>query len=163
MWPALQQFSREVGDSTDFYFWGYDPSSQPPLSSPTHYIPVVLPYSRYLNKFREMRFDAVLSPLFDQHRIQQAKSPIKYLDITAMGSIGIYSDVKVYQCVRNHVTGILAANHEKDWLRQIRGVFKMDYNERKAIWEAACLQVRTEFTAESQAVDIDRIVLAATL
>jgi hypothetical protein len=163
LWPALQCFSEELGMRLHFHFWGNDLQELPALSSPTDVRPYIYPYKRYLQSLQNVNYDIVLSPLFDDYRIRQAKCPIKYLEITACGSIGIYSDVYVYRDVQDGVTGLKTKNTVEDWLQALKKAYSMSYRERRRMWKAAREQVTKEFTLEAQNDLIDGMLLAAQL
>jgi glycosyltransferase involved in cell wall biosynthesis len=81
-------------------------------------------YENYLKTLRELRLDILLAPL-DFSRTSRSKCPNKYLEITAAGGIGVYSEVEPYTWyVENGRNGILVEDSEdrESWRRAIVGL-----------------------------------------
>lgn len=79
--------------------------------------PSPLPWSRFRDYQRRRRFHIGLAPLLDTP-FNRGKSFIKFLDIAAMGGVGIYSRRLPYTgIVEDGVNGLLADDSPEDWYR----------------------------------------------
>ncbi|MGO9108313.1 MAG: glycosyltransferase [Thermoguttaceae bacterium] len=102
--------------------------------------PVRLPavtYDAYVEQIRRAAPDILLAPL-SKTRTDQSKCPIKYLDITAAGAVGIYSAMAPYTaCVEHARNGILVHAKEsvEDWEEAIVGL--LDRRKLADLWRAA--------------------------
>ena len=64
----------------------------------------------------QLRWDIAVSPLQDT-AFNQCKSDIKFLDYSALGAAGVFSNVRAYQSsVRHMETGWLAENAVDAWV-----------------------------------------------
>jgi len=57
----------------------------------------------------------MIAPLFGGKRAKRAKCPIKFLEITAAGAVGVYSDVEPYSVVVDGLNGIKCENSAESW------------------------------------------------
>ncbi|MBB3230175.1 glycosyltransferase family protein [Halomonas stenophila] len=79
--------------------------------------PSPLPWSRFREYQRQRRIHIGLAPLLDTP-FNRGKSFIKFLDIAAMGGVGIYSRRLPYtEIVEDGVNGLLADDSPEDWYR----------------------------------------------
>jgi glycosyltransferase involved in cell wall biosynthesis len=73
-------------------------------------------FSRYQ---QQRRIHIGLAPLLDTP-FNRGKSHIKFLDIAAMGGVGIYSDRSPYsELVEHGVDGLLVGDRLEDWYQSI--------------------------------------------
>ncbi len=79
-----------------------------------------IPYPSFLSWFtNQFQWDIGLAPLEDTP-FTQCKSDIKFLDYSALGAVGIYSDVPAYQdSVRHKKTGWLTKNQTDCWIEAL--------------------------------------------
>lgn len=150
LWPAFQKISQDKRENIEFHFWGLNVNTFVPLHSPVYMEPFTFDYESYINKLKCAQFDVMISPLFDKIRAQKAKCPIKYLEATAAGCIGIYSDVFPYLDIKKHQTGIKTENTIDGWHQSFRAVCDMDTETRNHIWQAAREHLLSEYTTEAQ-------------
>lgn len=77
--------------------------------------PYVFGYTLYVRTLCNNMLDILLSPLGDT-RTEASKCPNKYLEITAAGAVGIYSNVSPYnKYIQHNETGLLVENNIKSW------------------------------------------------
>lgn len=151
LWPVLQRISKEYKDTIEFHFWGVDVSQFGQLESTIKMVPFTTSYEEYMNRLIRSPFDIMLAPLFDKFKAKQAKSPIKYLEISASGSIGLYSDVLPYKKVEDGVTGIKVNNTQKAWYKAIKIAIDMGNSERLKMNQAAKEHIKDNFLSEKNA------------
>ncbi|WP_338925707.1 hypothetical protein IHE33_09675 [Mycetohabitans endofungorum] len=78
-------------------------------------------YSQYFSDLRRLGVDILLAPL-DDTRTSASKCPNKYLEITALGAVGIYSNVDPYRWyIRDGENGFMVSNTDnvEEWCRVI--------------------------------------------
>jgi glycosyltransferase involved in cell wall biosynthesis len=79
-------------------------------------IPGVRGYDNYAQLVMSRGWDAAIAPMGDSV-FENCKTPLKYLEYSAMGIPGVYSDTPVYaSAVRHGETGLLAANEPGAWI-----------------------------------------------
>ena len=107
--PALQKMLQAYPSKVQLTFWGLKPP-EALLSHPdVAWEPLSVPdYVQFADNFSQQDLDIFLAPLAES-RFNQAKSPVKFLECTAIGGAGICSDIVPYQQVVEHgKTGYLA-------------------------------------------------------
>ncbi len=101
-------------------------------------------YSRYAAALCQAMPDILLAPLEDT-RTDASKCPNKYLEITAAGAAGIYSETPPYIHYVTHGTnGLLVANDAASWKQAIQLLLD-DGAARSSILENAQRDVRSRF------------------
>jgi hypothetical protein len=103
------------------------------------------PYEQYAREIRKTGVDILLGPL-DDSRTSRSKCPNKYLEVTAAGAVGIYSDVEPYSWhVEQNVNGALVRDHNKReaWRHAIERLLNKD--RLKALHAAARKDVAANF------------------
>lgn len=150
LWEVISEFSRNHCNDIEFYFFGIDPSDFGILSCPVYYIPFTHSYDAYIQSIKSEKFDYILCPLFDDHDTKLSKSPIKYLEATVAGSVGIYSDISVYEIVKEKVTGLKTSNLPEKWMEVLEASFYLDDEIRENMHTNAKSHILQSFTSESQ-------------
>jgi hypothetical protein len=87
-----------------------------------------LPYEQYAREIRKTGVDILLGPL-DDTRTSRSKCPNKYLETTAAGAVGVYSDVEPYiWCIRQGQNGVLVHDHSQKeaWRQAVEGLLDKD-------------------------------------
>ena len=158
LWPAIVEASRHLGARAEFQFWGFTPSGLEDLQSPYRCEPFTFSYEQYMAALTSGGFDVMIAPLFGAKRAQRAKCPIKFLEITAAGAVGVYSDVEPYRAVVDGVTGIKCANTVEAWSAAILKAAALLPAERQRMIGEAFRTVERSHTSETQALRV-----AATL
>ncbi|MBI3957877.1 MAG: glycosyltransferase [Chloroflexi bacterium] len=117
----------------------------------------VVEYPQFLPWFTgNVRWDIALAPLRDTP-FNRAKSDIKFLDYSALGAAGVYSDLPVYaDSVRHGETGLLAANDTASWVDAIRSLIEqpglrreLAANARRYLYSERILAVRATDWADA--------------
>lgn len=153
LWDSLYEFSKNHIDNIEFHVWGVNPADFGELACPVHHKPFTHSYDAYVEAIKGEKFDFVLCPLFDDHDAKLSKSPIKYLETTAAGAVGIYSDNRVYQVVRDQITGFKTLNLSEAWLDVLERSFAIDDTTRRCLHANAKADILRHFTSESQVLE----------
>ena len=133
LWPAIVEVSRHLGARAEFQFWGFTPGGLEELQSPYRCEPFTRSYDQYLTRLTSAGFDVVIAPLFAEKRAKRAKCPIKFLEITAAGAVGVYSNVEPYRVVVDGVSGIKCENTVESWSAAILKAASLLPAERKRL------------------------------
>ena len=115
---ALIRVKREYGDRVEFEFFGAIPSFAEELNAKC--IPYCDSYDEYRRTLNERQWDVGLAPMPDTP-FHACKHYNKFVEYTAAGVVGIYSNVYPYiriTALSNSV--ILCDNHTQDWVEAIR-------------------------------------------
>ncbi|ULX54837.1 hypothetical protein A9P79_23560 [Cupriavidus taiwanensis] len=163
LWPALVKVSEQHGDAIEFHFWGFAPEDADELKSPVFTEPFTFSYNEYLARLTQAGFDLMLAPLSAEKRAKRAKCPIKFLEATAAGALGLYSDVEPYEAVQEGVTGIKCGNSPDAWAKALSRAIGLSVGERHEYVRQARARVETDFSAEVQAGSFGAALEAARL
>lgn len=114
------------------------------LSSLATTLPYV-PYGEYAAAMGRMAPDILVAPL-EESRTASSKCPNKYLEYSAAGAAGVYSDVPPYsEIIRSGENGILVATNEvSDWIAAILALVD-DSSLRQEIAAAAKSDVVSKY------------------
>lgn len=149
IWPAIARLSAEFGEAISFQIWGRLPEGLAPLHSPLHIEAATYSYKEYLERFSQSKLDLQLVPLFDNIRARKGKTPIKYLETTAAGGIGLYSNNETYDAVKQGYTGYKINNTIEDWYQAMKNIVEMPREHRLQIWRNAKDDIMKRYTSES--------------
>ncbi len=112
---ALLKIIDKYSGSVILRIWGGKPPEEL-LSSPhSEWIPIYEEnYGKFVQLFSQQEFDICIAPLRD-NLFNRAKSPLKFLEYSALGVPGVYSQIPPYEIVVQHgINGFLASN-DNDW------------------------------------------------
>lgn len=118
---ALYELARER-DDFDIFFMGAAIPDELQNFGPHRliYYPYAFSYRQYAQILSESNLDILLAPLADT-RTDASKCPNKYLEITAAGAVGVYSDVEPYSSfITDRKNGMLVANDVDAWKSALR-------------------------------------------
>ena len=147
--PAIKAVLLKYPDRVSFKFLGYMPEALRGLADVSH-VPLIDSYREYAGVMRHSGFDMAIAPLEDNSH-NQCKSNIKFLEYSACGYPGIYSDVGPYtDSVKNKDTGILVKNTTEDWLAAMELLIN-DAGLRKTIGANAYRCVKEEYALQVKA------------
>lgn len=163
LWPAIVKASHSLGARAEFHFWGLQPDRLNELSSPFQLEPFTFSYDQYLEQLTTADFDVMIAPLFAEKKAKRAKCPIKFLESTAAGAIGVYSDVEPYQVVEDGVTGIKCENVASAWCAAILRAAELSHSERMRMLAQAIRRVEHDYASEAQASRVAATLKAALL
>jgi O-antigen biosynthesis protein len=159
--PAIVEVSRRLKERVEFQFWGFQPSGIGDLQSPFRCEPFTTSYNEYMRRLTESGLDIMIAPLFAEKRAKRSKCPIKFLEISAAGAIGVYSDVEPYSVVADGVSGIKCQNTVEAWTDAILRAISLNPQERLRMLGSALEQIMREFTSESQSSRVAATLEAA--
>lgn len=163
LWPALVAASARWRERLHVHFWGFTPQGLEQLQSPYDCTGFTFSYNEYLRRLTERGFDLMLAPLFTATAAKRAKCPIKFLEITAAGAVGLYSDVEPYAVVEHGVTGYKCANTVAAWTETLLQALEQSAAQRRTMLKQALQVVRSQFSAEVQAPQLAAALDAACL
>jgi O-antigen biosynthesis protein len=163
LWPAIVEASRHLGARAEFHFWGFTPDGVEQLQSPYHSKPFTFSYEEYLSCLTSGGFHVMIAPLFAEKRAKRAKCPIKFLEITAAGAVGVYSDVEPYRAVVDGVSGIKCENTVESWSAAILKAASLLPAGRKRLIAQAIQTIERDYTSETQAPRVAATLEAAVL
>ncbi|MBO9600286.1 MAG: glycosyltransferase [Cohnella sp.] len=149
LFPVLERFSRMAEGRVEFHFWGMNPDDFGRLHGVTHYRAFTNSYDQYLEWLRTGEFDFTLSPLDGTLDASRSKSPVKFLEGTAAGSVWICSDVGPYSELPNDVC-IKTGNDPEEWLAVLLRAASMETSEINAVYGRAYEYVRSRYISEAQ-------------
>ncbi|MBY0206802.1 glycosyltransferase [Paenibacillus cucumis (ex Kampfer et al. 2016)] len=120
-------------------------------------------YHKYAGKIAALNPDILLAPL-DNTMSSKSKCPNKFLEITAAGAVGIYSDIAPYSDVVIHnKTGVLISEEELDdpltWYNTINNLANNE-NQRSKIYHNALSFVESYYETEVRYEEFDQAILS---
>lgn len=151
---ALERVLKRYGRRVQLVCMGITPERLRKYQSVTSldFVPDYDLYARTLPKFE---FDIALAPLED-NPFNRCKSNIKWLEYSAAGAAGIFSDLEPYAEVEHGVTGIKVPNTERAWYDALCEL--IDHPDRRlAIARAAQATVQARHTVEVRAAEYARV------
>jgi GT2 family glycosyltransferase/2-polyprenyl-3-methyl-5-hydroxy-6-metoxy-1,4-benzoquinol methylase len=145
---ALRAICKEYGKRIRIKFVGALPEGWKDHPN-AEFIPFVADYGGYAARMKGLDLDIGLAPLAD-NPFNACKSPIKWLEFSALGAAGIYSAVPAYTgALEQGKTGLLVDNVTEKWVNAIK--LLIDYPEfRLELALAAQLKVYQEHSLQRQ-------------
>ncbi|WNB78117.1 glycosyltransferase family protein [Methylomonas koyamae] len=114
-------------------------------------------YEKYASLLKKMDIHTALTPLEDT-KYNHCKSNIKWLEYSAAGIPGIYSDLSPYNtCIQNDITGILVKNTPDAWFNAMNSLIS-DTEKRLRIAKNAQKRVLEQHSLASS-LDINTSVI----
>jgi glycosyltransferase involved in cell wall biosynthesis len=163
IWGYLGEFAGRHKDGVELHLWGFDSTGLTPLACPVYHRQFDHSYESYLRALQEEGFDYVICPLFDDHDTKKSKSPIKYLEATVAGAVGLFSDSVAYSACRSGTTCLKVHREPEGWLAVLEESYDLSPEERHAIFYSAKQHILETFTTESQALRFFAALEAADL
>lgn len=115
--PAIRRLCHKYGDKISFAFIGVDPGLNT-LQNVSYY-PFIKPYEAYEKFVCEGNYSIGLAPVREES-FYGCKYYNKYLEYSAIGAAGIYTNAEPYtQVVENGVNGLLCENTIDGWYKAI--------------------------------------------
>jgi processive 1,2-diacylglycerol beta-glucosyltransferase len=115
--PALLDIIRRYPHKILFKFWGIEPPEEIRSFSkviPIPHVSMEHEYKEFATFFQTQSADIFIAPLVD-NLFNKCKSPVKFLEYSALGVPGIFSSLQTYSQVITHgENGLLAASID-DW------------------------------------------------
>jgi glycosyltransferase involved in cell wall biosynthesis len=103
-------------------------------------------------------WDFAVAPLVDND-FNRCKSDLKFLDYSALGVPGIYSNVPAYETVQHMETGYLSNNDTESWVEALQRLLS-DHRLRQTLASNAREYVFSNRTLEHRAADWRRVILS---
>ena len=116
--PALLNISNKYGSKVEFIFYGVEHPIIKRLNNSVHIPSKSYEYKQFAEDVNN--FDAAIgiAPLVN-NQFNDSKSELKFLEYSAIGLAGVFSNVPAYnQAVETGVTGLLSASQE-EWEKNI--------------------------------------------
>lgn len=134
--PALRAIQQKRSDSElELMLGEYAPQELAEL--PRTRCPAPLGWKKFRQYQSSQRVHIELAPLLDTP-FNRGKSFIKFLDIAAMGGVGVYSDRPPYtEIVEHGVNGLLASDDPDDWQHCLNWLLDNPDETRRMAEEAA--------------------------
>lgn len=147
--PVLVRLLKRYKGKLKLRFWGMihpDLQNNPLVEYQSEKFPNYLEFARY---FSSQYCDLFIAPLRNS-LFNRSKSAIKYLEYSASGIPGVYSDITPYSSIIvNGINGYLAAD-EDDWEMYLCELID-DLSLRRSMGEAALQTVRENFLMSNHA------------
>jgi hypothetical protein len=147
---AFIQISAKHGQGVAFQFMGCvtDRLARLPGAKVAEFTP---DYESFARALQTTAMDVAVVSLED-NLFNRCKSNVKWLEYSACGIAGVYSDLPPYNsCVRHGQTGLLVGNRVQDWFQAIDALVT-NASLRRAIAQQARQEVLSEYTLASPKV-----------
>lgn len=114
---TIHEITTKYKDKIKFEFFGAKPDIVDELN--LNYYPYTENYELYQKKLEELNWDIGLAPMPNTN-FHQCKHYNKYIEYSAYGIIGIYSNIMPYtKVIKNGINGILCDNVTQEWTKAI--------------------------------------------
>ncbi len=114
-------------------------------------------YKKYADKLKKINVNCALVPLEDTH-FNNCKSNIKWLEYSAAGIAGIYSNITPYNSsIRHGETGFLVKNTADAWFQAMNQLIKNPGTALEMV-ENARVEVRNNYSVESSSADYNKFI-----
>lgn len=148
LWPTIAAFAVEHADRVQLHVHGIDPAAFGQVPEGTSIRPFNNCYDQYLEELCRGEFDFVICPLFDENVAKRSKSLVKYLEATAMGALGLFSDSFPYEPIQDGVHGLKVGPTPEAWREALERSLDLTEEARCGMVEAARAHVLDNFTTE---------------
>lgn len=144
---ALRQILDRHAGKVEVLVMGMRPAAGAESHPAMRYLDFESSYDDYAAKLRSLGLHIALVPLED-NAFNRCKSNIKWLEYSACGIAGIYSDVLPYRCIRQGETGLLVNNTEATWREAIESLIAQP-ERRMAMAQAAQREVFEHYALQT--------------
>jgi hypothetical protein len=149
---AFIQISTKHGQGVAFQFMGCvtERLARLPGAKVAEFTP---DYESFARALQTTPMDVAIVSLED-NLFNRCKSNIKWLEYSACGIAGVYSDLPPYNsCIRHGQTGLLVGNRVQDWFQAI-DTLVTNVSLRRAIAQQARQEVLSDYTLASPRVQL---------
>lgn len=108
----------KYNDKVQIFLWGNAISELLSYNNIFEYKAYNHNYFEYAKDMANQNFDIALVPLED-NTFNCSKSNIKWLEYSACGTAGVFSNIAPYQNIENYKTGILVNNNYDEWFEAV--------------------------------------------
>ena len=154
--PVLLELLGEFAGQIELWFWGLSPSAALLARPDVVWEPVAIgDYADFVAYFGTQSCDIFIAPL-EESRFNRCKSGLKFLEYSALGIPGVYSNLEPYQELVDHgKTGFLAANLS-EWHESLHRLIT-DPELRLEMGEAAKESVASQWLLDAHAAQWQEI------
>ena len=147
----LYKLANRYKEKVAILFYGPEiPETLKELSNIQHKAPVTYDYAEFAKATRSISADIAIAPLNDS-LFNRCKSPIKYIEYTAMGLPCVYSNITPYaEIIRDGFNGFIA-NTTNDWIDKLSRLID-DQAFRNQILSNAQADVRSNWMLYDHAI-----------
>lgn len=136
--PALTRLKERFGAGVELVFMGCAP---PGIEAES--VPFSEDYAGYARTLAGLAPDIGIAPLEDTP-FNRCKSAVKWLEYSALGAAGVYSDLPPYALVRHGETGLKVGDDSGEWERALARLVE-DASSRRAMGRRAAGEVFGRF------------------
>lgn len=146
--PVLKELDRIYAAGISLDFVGVAPSFDlESFRMGIHYVPS-MPLTEYRRFMSAAQYDIGLAPL-EESVFSRAKHYNKYIEYTAAGIVGVYSNVEPYtNAVVDGYNGVLPNNNHDDWKKALIRLIDND-NLRRELLKNASEHIETHYTVNA--------------
>ncbi|WP_051533995.1 glycosyltransferase [Desulfitibacter alkalitolerans] len=162
LWPVLQEISKKYSKRIELHFWGINPHEFGELNCPVIYEEFTHSYDYYLRKLYESSFHYHICPLKGDKDASLSKSPVKFLEGTVAGAVGIFSNVKPYNSIPENMC-LKVNNTNDEWYKTIDEAINLEPASRQELFNNAKAFILTNFSTESQVCNLISALEAGVL
>lgn len=113
--PVLQNIRQRYNGSVMLRFWGCMPPQELLGQPDVDWTPLdIQDYAQFADYFNRQHIDIAIAPLED-NLLNQAKSPIKFLEYSALGAAGVFSRLPPYASIVQDGENGYLCNHLDEW------------------------------------------------
>ncbi len=113
--PVLQNIRQRYASSVMLRFWGCMPPQELLGQPDVDWTPLgIQDYAQFADYFNRQHIDIAIAPLED-NLLNQAKSPIKFLEYSALGAAGVFSRLPPYASIVQDGENGCLCNHPDEW------------------------------------------------
>ena len=112
---ALLNVYKKYPDQVNYKFWGVQPPADLLNLPTTEWVAINQEgYAQFASFYAQQDCDILIAPLVD-NEFNRAKSCIKYLEYSILGSPGVYSKLPPYEAIVDHGINGYLAESAHDW------------------------------------------------
>lgn len=129
--PALRKIFKKYPQKVSMQFWGIEPPAELVEFSKVDWCPPKSQlYADFAEYFQTQTADIMIAPLGD-NLFNSCKSPIKYLEYSAIGVPGVYSRITPYvNSIDDGKDGLLASD-KTEWINSLSTLIEDRYLRRE--------------------------------
>ena len=146
--PILSELDKRYSTNISLDFVGVAPAfNLESFTMSIQYIPS-MPLLKYRELMSSKQYDIGIAPL-EESIFSKAKHYNKYIEYTAAGVVGVYSNVEPYtNAIIDGYNGVLANNTHNDWKRALIRLID-DKNLRREILKNSAEHIKINYTVDA--------------
>ena len=152
----VQLIASELKDDVEFYFVGAKTPNDPIPNC--IYLPEIQSYEEYLKEMKKHSFHIVVS-VIEETEFKNGKSAIKFLEATAFGAVGIFSNDQVYWMVKDNFNGFKIPYERGALYKKVLEIVRNhNADSLRNIWENARKEVLSRHTTEANLSKFEEMI-----